>query len=453
MDISGLFDRSLFLEQALQKRESGSWVSIMTATDRNIVLIEDDQDYADCIRQLLREEFKTDPRYYPDGLDGLQACLSAPPDLLVLDLELPSLRGEEVCRLIKSSPYHRSIPILICSSMPEPEKKEMELLKIGANSYLSKPFRDDDFIAASRRLIRLRELSGEDKSQRDNTTPAAPGKLPEIEQDQTNVRSEKEDEYAGFKIIEIIGLGGMGTVYRATQVNLNRQVALKVLLRKWAKSHKIVERFQREARIMARLNHPNIVHLFDVGETEYTYFIAMELIDGPSLQHRIEEQDLEWDECVTIIRQTFNALIYLHDKGIVHRDIKPSNILLTREGAVKLGDFGISRASTLFGPNEFTIAGAVIGTPRYMSPEQLAGGEATPLSDQYALGRTILHMFEGKNLNVPAKPLREVRPDLPEELSHVLERMMHFEPSQRYPSALEAKNAIISACVQQSPLS
>ncbi len=419
------------------------------AASKKITIIEDDPDYAHYMKLLLTSEFLSPPTHFDNGLTGLQCVLSDPPDMLVLDLELPGLRGEEVCRLVKSSPFHRTIPVLICSSMPEPEKKEMELLKIGADAYLPKPFVDIDFLEAVKRLL---NASKKKVHPDDRTTPAGielPESIDEVEG--TRVESGPPEVYAGYEIHEIIGMGGMGTVYRATQVSLNREVALKVLLRRWAKSEKIVERFQREAKIMGQLNHPNIVHLFDVGQTEYTYFIAMEYVSGKSLQNRIEAQNLSWEECVGVIRQSFNALIYLHEKGVIHRDIKPSNLILTLEGAVKLGDFGISRAQNLFSDKDFTMVGAMIGTPRYMAPEQLAGGEATEQSDQYALARTLHHMLEGPKLSVPVRKLHESQPDLPVALSEAFAKAMHSDPAQRFPSAREAKEAVLAACAEYSP--
>ena len=187
-----------------------------------------------------------------------------------------------------------------------------------------------------------------------------------------------------FTIIEEIGRGGMATVYKAKQNNLNRLVALKIIHKNLIHYKEFLERFHREAQLSASLNHHNIVTIYDEGSENGIHYIAMEYLDGIDLHHIIQEKGrLKIDESVNIIAPIAEALNYAHNKGIIHRDIKSSNILITLDGKPVLTDFGIAHAAST---TKLTQSGMVIGTPDYMSPEQAIGGEVDAQSDLYSLG-------------------------------------------------------------------
>ena len=238
----------------------------------------------------------------------------------------------------------------------------------------------------------------------------------------------------------------MGTVYKAIQTRLERPVALKVLLKATADSSPDVKRFYREAHLMAVLNHPNIVRIFDMGSTAHCMYIAMEFVEGQALSTLIAAQALTFEQCVEAMRQAFGALIYLHDNGVVHRDIKPANFLVSEEGLVKLTDFGISRADRIYPDIKVTQERVVMGTPAFMAPEHAMGAPATELSDQFSLARTFLNMFESGEPEVMPKPLHEVRPDLPRALSEALARCMDMNPADRFPDMRTARDAVLAAC-------
>lgn len=425
--------------QAGNRPEPKPW-----AAGRRLYLIEDDPDFAHYMTLLLRRQIGFEVRHFADGFQGLQECLAHAPEIIVLDVDLPTLRGDEVCRLLRSMPEYRSIPIMICSAMPEAQKNEMRMLGLGADAYIEKPFDDQLF---TRTLERL--MLGIQRTNVDLPAEQRGAQQAESLSATSSVATAQDDipeTFAGYQLQEIIGAGGMGTVYRATEPETDRVVALKVLLKSLSGIQNAVERFIREGRIMERLQHSNIIRVLGSGRTAFTYYIAMEYIEGTTLASQIENPDLPWTKIVGIIRQLFDAVTYLHSQGILHRDLKPSNILLTADGIVKLGDFGISRDVKEMLNMHLTQDASLIGTPPYMAPEQLLGAEASELTDQYSLARTIVSIFEHGTLQVPPKPVHELRPDLPRALSHALARCMHVFPSERFPTVADARDAVMQAC-------
>lgn len=409
--------------------------------------VEDNTDFAQYVRLLLTFRVGLQVQHFPDGFEGLQALLKNQPDMVMLDLDLPTLPGDEICRLLRSMPQYRTIPILVCSSMPEAQKQEMRLLGLGADAYLEKPFNDEQFLAIIKRLLTLKNTTPPEARRKlvsgMTATADGPAHPPHPSQPKD---AEMGRYFAGFELFDIIGAGGMGTVYRAFDPAIERTVALKVLLKTLAGIRNAVERFIREGRIMEKLNHPNIVRIYGLGKTAYTYYISMELVQGRTLADHITAGDLTLPRTASIIEQLFEAVQYLHSQGILHRDIKPSNVLLTPNDLVKITDFGISRDVQEFRNLHLTQDASLIGTPQFMAPEQLLGAEASELTDQYSLARTILAIFEGGELNMPPKPLHEVRPDLPRQLGEALERCMHVYPAERFPSIEAARHAVLAAC-------
>ena len=248
-----------------------------------------------------------------------------------------------------------------------------------------------------------------------------------------------------YQIIEEIGRGGFATVYRAVDTTLDRQVALKVLDPLLMRDQNWVTRFQREARAVARLKHPNIIAIFEIGEAEGQLFIAMELVEGPGLDGLIAERGgLPWDETLHVLAQVAEALDYAHGEGIVHRDLKPANILLDpRRGAV-LTDFGFAR---LVGESSMSVSlsGGVVGTPAYIAPEVWDGKETTPQTDLYSLGCIVYEMLTGKVLfdgQTPSVVMRQHLidgPQFPERwpdgvrgsVQAVLRRGLALDPEER----------------------
>ena len=253
-----------------------------------------------------------------------------------------------------------------------------------------------------------------------------------------------------YQMLEKLGVGGMGVVYRARQLTMDRDVALKVLPPRLAKDRVFVERFLREARSAARLNHPNIVQGIDVGEAEGLYYFAMELVDGETLDTRLRRVGrLPEAEALRIARQVALALEHARSHDIIHRDVKPDNILLAKSGVAKLADLGLAKGMS---DTSVTQSTGPLGTPLYMSPEQ-ARGEATldTRSDIYSLGVTLYHAVVGappftgpsatavitKHLFEPPVPPRELVPELSEGLSSLLLRMLAKRRETRYQTPAE----------------
>jgi len=264
----------------------------------------------------------------------------------------------------------------------------------------------------------------------------------------TPVRRTKR--LGNFEIVAKLGVGGMGVVYKARQLSMDRLVALKVLPRRLAKDRSFIERFLREARSAARLNHPHIVQGIDVGEADGLYYFAMELVEGESLRDRIRREGrLAQAEALRIARQVVLALEHANAHHIVHRDIKPDNILLTGAGAAKLADLGLAKRKS---DAAVTQLAAPLGTPLYMSPEQARGKtDIDTRGDIYSLGATLYHTvvgappFTGPNataiitkhlFETPASPRASV-PDLSEGLCAMLRRMLAKRPVDRYQSPAE----------------
>lgn len=252
-----------------------------------------------------------------------------------------------------------------------------------------------------------------------------------------------------YEITELIGVGGMADVYKATDILEDKTVAVKILKTEFADNEEFVRRFRNESKAIAVLSHPNIVKIFDVGFTEKIQFIVMEYIDGITLKEFMEQQGvIKWKDCVHFITQILRALQHAHDRGIVHRDIKPQNIMLFSDGTIKVMDFGIARFAREEGK---TISDKAIGSVHYISPEQARGDVTDEKSDIYSVGVMMYEMlcgvkpFDGDNpvsvalmhMQNEAPPLRSVNDSVPEGLEEIVIRAMQKDAPKRYQSASE----------------
>src|SRR4051812_18960449 len=258
---------------------------------------------------------------------------------------------------------------------------------------------------------------------------------------------------AGYRIEGLVGRGGMGVVYRATQLALERPVALKLITPDLAEDESFRERFKRESRTAAQIEHPHVIPVHEAGEADGQLFIAMRLIDGVDLREVIRRNGrVDPSRAVALLSQIASALDAAHARGLVHRDIKPGNVLIAVEDGrdhAYLTDFGLSKQ--LGSESAVTKTGMFVGTVDYIAPEQIRGLPLDARSDVYSLGCLLFHTLTGRvpferdtdvakifaHMSEPPPAVREEVPGVPPELDGVLRRAMAKEPADRYPSAAD----------------
>ena len=271
--------------------------------------------------------------------------------------------------------------------------------------------------------------------------------------------------FGAYEVLEELGAGGMGRVYRAKNVTLERVVALKTLAPIFSADEAFVQRFLKEARAAARLNHPNIVQIYDFGCEEGIYYLAMEYVDGPSLRALLGHARLAERDAIVLVRHAVAALGVAHAAGIVHRDIKPDNLMLTaKKDRLKLVDLGI--AKRMDEDKGLTQTGQAVGTPQYISPEQIRGvKDIDARADIYSLGATLFQLvtgrapFEGSSgalvmsmhLTHPLPDPRKFVPGLSEGICRVLRKMMAKDRNERYPDVLALDRDLYKLQLGQTP--
>jgi serine/threonine protein kinase len=277
-----------------------------------------------------------------------------------------------------------------------------------------------------------------------------------------------------YEVIAPIGAGGMGEVYSAKDTRLDRTVALKILPLHLADTPEVRQRFEREARAVSSLNHPNICALYDIGQQDGTDFLVMEYLEGQTLAKRIEQGPMPTPELLRVAIQVCEALEKAHRQGVIHRDLKPGNVMLTKAGA-KLLDFGLAKGAapavtdmssspTVTQPlpgssrgNQLTVQGTIVGTLQYMPPEQLEGGEADARSDIFSFGATLYDMATGQKafpaksqasliaeiLKAQPRPISELQPLVPPALERIVTTCLAKDPDDRWQSAGDLKRELV----------
>ncbi len=267
-----------------------------------------------------------------------------------------------------------------------------------------------------------------------------------------------------YKIVRLLGSGGMADVYLARDIHLGREVAIKILYERYSRDEEFVARFRREAQAAAGLNHPHIVSIYDRGEADGNYYIAMEYLEGKSLKELIAEKGrLPGDMAIFVARQILQALQFAHEHNVIHRDIKPHNIVINGRGQVKVTDFGIARAGT---SAKMTETGSILGTAQYLSPEQAKGKSVEQSSDLYSVGVVLYEMltgrvpFEGENpvaialkhISDEPVPPQALVPEIPDNLNIVVMKALAKDAGGRYQTAEEFL-ADLDRCRAQLPVS
>jgi serine/threonine protein kinase len=264
-------------------------------------------------------------------------------------------------------------------------------------------------------------------------------------------------DFAGYRIEEVAARGGMGVVYRATQLRLTRTVALKLVTPALAREPSFRERFRREWMIAASIDHPNVIPVYEAGEEDGVLFIAMRWVEGTNLRETIDRGPLEPSRAAHLVSQVASALDAAHERDLIHRDVKPANILVTAQDHVYLTDFGLTKhASSISG---LTRTGQWMGTVDYTAPEQIEGVSVTSQTDVYSLGCVLFEALTGRppyqrendlatlwaHVYAPPPPVLEVNPDIPAPFEDVVQRAMAKDPAKRYASAGELGRAALAA--------
>jgi serine/threonine protein kinase len=322
-----------------------------------------------------------------------------------------------------------------------------------------RPAPDDRYLTASEML----EDFASDAGTFETPAVTVPGRQLPVELEdkghwEKRLRRALGDDY---ELLGMLGAGGFGRVYRVRDLHLEREVALKVLHPLLTQDPSVVERFRREAQLAARLNHPNIVNIYDIAGRSGLLWYTMELIEGPSLAQLVDRDGpLPLDQVLRILREALSALAHAHGSGLVHRDIKPENMLLEQDGSLRITDFGLALA--LRGQGKFGGATSQSGTPQFASPEQLLGERVDQRSDLYSLAAVAYFALLGtppfpgltpeqvlaRQTTDQFPSLQERRPDVGEDLERVLQRALRNDVESRYPSAaefLQALNRVTSA--------
>lgn len=396
-----------------------------------ILVVDDDEQ----LRFLLHAALSYEGFLVREAANGKEALIrlrERKPDVILLDFMMPEMSGEDVCKFVKQDADFSDVIVFILSASSDIQTK-LRFFENGADDFLVKPVDPLEITSRIERFLKLKRPH--------DAVPAIPQKK-EFTLSQSPVVIVKE-RYGPYKVEGLVGHGGMGQVFKGIDALLERPVAIKVLAKQLADSE-FVERFRREARLLASIDHPGIASIYAFGQEEDEHYFAMQWCSGGSLTELIHEKTkIDPGIASDYVLQCAVSLAAASRKGIVHRDIKPSNLMFDDEGRVKLVDFGIafsSKASV-----HLTATSFILGTPLYMSPEQSKGQEVDQRSDIYSLGITFYHMILGKPpftgtnpVEIIIKQTSEPLPAFQDESTipwatyQVIKKMTEKSPADRY---------------------
>ena len=472
-----------------------------------ILVVDDDENNREVLRRRLEREGHA-PACAEHGLQALEMIAESPYDLVLLDVMMPVLDGYETLGRLKGDPATRDIPVIMISALDD-LRSIVRCIEKGAEDYLPKPFDPVLLrarIDASLEKKRFRDQELDYLRQVDRVIEAAAsveagaydrGSLTEVGQRadalgrlarvfdsmagevraretrlRTRVRELRQEidaargdrsrtetfeggqleigeTFAGrYEIAALLGHGGMGAVYRARDLELEEDVAIKLLRPEFLSDEESLERFKTEIKLARRISHPNVVRTHDFGETDGLRFLTMELVEGLTLRELIDSRGrLGVSAVLAIAAQLADSLAIAHAQGVVHRDIKPQNLLLDEEGVLKVMDFGVACLSER--SSKLTQAGALVGTPAYMSPEQLIGEHVDERSDLYSVGVVLYECLSGrppldggspitliaKVLREEPAPLGELAEGTPDAVCALIHRLLAKNPNDRVASA------------------
>jgi serine/threonine protein kinase/ActR/RegA family two-component response regulator/tetratricopeptide (TPR) repeat protein len=422
----------------------------------NILVVDDDKDFQNLIVTALQDEgFRTTSAL--NGREALDMIQTEKPLFMILDLLMPEMSGEELCRIIKENPLLRDIIIFVLSANDDLETK-VSCLEIGANEFLVKPIHPREISVRIKRFMRMIDEFR-------NAPPVAPN-VPAVDRPifvPTTLDKDKSHgtidvglqsadsfarikaKYGIYKIETLIGSGGMGYVFKAFDEPLDRFVAIKILSKRLSGSAQFIERFRREAKILASIDHPGIAHIFSFGEEEGECYFAMQWCPGGSLADLIRKKGrIELLPSLDIILQCAQALEAASKKGIVHRDIKPNNLLFDENQHIQIVDFGLASGEQM--SSRVTQVQEFLGTPSFMAPEQAQSSAVDHRADIYALGITMYFMLYGthpfeansaiemviKHASEPFPQHNDLGGRIPKAAYEIIQKMTEKNPAERY---------------------
>lgn len=394
----------------------------------DVLVVDDDEDIRYFLRMGLSHE-GYNVRCVASGQEALATSRQQKPDVMILDYMMPEMTGEELCNAVKHDPEFRDITIIMLSARSDLQTK-LRCFDSGADEYLVKPVDPREIATRIERFLKLRPTS----------------KTPTGDSQPSGLRwVSGKSNYGPYRVEGLIGRGGMGQVFKGIDPLLDRPVAIKVLSKQLSDSVQFVERFRREARLLASIDHPGIATIYTFGDSEDEHFFAMQWCAGGSMSEMLQEvKTIDVPIAVDYILQCAKALAAAAKKGIVHRDIKPSNLMFDEEGRIKLVDFGLAFSEKGF--THLTAVSEIVGTPTYMAPEQSKSQSVDFRSDIYALGITLYQMLYGKtpfsgssaidmvikHSTEPFPPYDNFDGAIPRDLYAIIERMTQKDPSMRY---------------------
>ncbi len=367
---------------------------------------------------------------FDNGKDGLDALLTEPPNLAILDVNLPLISGFEVAKEIRANEKVHNLPILMLTGQSDLDSRVKGLQF--ADDYLSKPFESEELLARIDALLRRSTF----------VHIAMPRRVTEL----------TGETITHYKILEEIGKGGMSIVYKASDTKLNRPVALKFFT-ELANNEELKQRFMREARAAAHLNHANICNVHTIDETVDGHpFMVMPYLEGKTLEEALREGPLSINSTLNYAKQVARGLASAHSLGITHRDIKPANIFITNQGTLKILDFGVAKWKQRDSNANLTRPGSMVGTINYMPPEQVLGKEVDHQADCWSLGVVMFEMITSLNPferygNILATisaivkdslpSICELRDETPAELEEVINKAVSKDSKKRYKNMFE----------------
>ena len=415
----------------------------MTSGGRGrVLLVDDEPKLLETMAEILQETgFSVETAR--DGLQALARIEAGEPDVVVADVEMGGMSGYELCRRVRAS-GRDAIPFLFCSGRGSADSR-VEGLQAGADDYLVKPVAVDELILKlARQVDRVRKLREAASAAR----PVNAATLAAIEA-RLSVQGSAIVRLGRFEVRAILGRGSMGTVFKAWDTKLERWVAIKTVRAGSGMAEfwdgDVVRALVSEAAMVARFNHPHVVSVYDVQDAIDAAYIVMEFVDGMSLEDLLHRTRLAPAQAVPLLQALAGALAAAHAVHLLHRDVKPGNVLLGRDGAIRLTDFGI--ASFVSAQMRRTL----FGTPGYMPPETLRGKGFDPSGDLFALGAVAYRCLAGQSafggrttadilmntLKGRMTPLGDACPELPAELAAIVSGLLEPDPQKRIADAAQ----------------